>query len=508
MLSPDSKVKVQGVGRFLSNMVMPNIGAFIAWGLISALFIPSGWLPNEELAQLVDPLILYLIPLLISYTGGRMVGGDRGAIVGAITAMGLIVGSDIPMLMGAMIAGPMGAVAIKQFDLWVRGKVKSGFEMLVDNFSAGVIGMLGAIVAFYFIGPAVKVVSVMLAAGAEAMVDNGTLPLLSILIEPAKVLFLNNAINHGVLSPLGIQQAEHIGYSLFFLLESNPGPGLGVLLAYMVMGKQWEKQTAAGASFIHLFGGIQEVYFPYVMMNPRLLLAVIAGGMAGISTLVVFDAGLISAASPGSIVAILIMTPKSSMVGVVLSVIAATAVSFFVSLVLMKSQAAKESRKQIGPTVGGVAPDTGHQHDFPALVSSENVFLGLSHSSKEEAIRFAGEQLVKQGKVAEGYVDDMLKREQLLSTYLGNSIAFPHGMIAGKQLVKETGIVFCQYPSGVAWGENAGEDSKLVVAIAAKGETHIHVMTSISCAMDSEEALAILQTTTDTNEVIRILNGG
>lgn len=230
--------------------------------------------------------------------------------------------------------------------------------------------------------------------------------------------------------------------------------------------------------------------------------------MAGIATLVVFDAGLISAASPGSIVAILIMTPKSSMVGVVLSVIAATAVSFFVSLVLMKSQAARQSRMHIGPGAGSVTPDIGHNHGVATLVSAENVFLGLSHSTKEEAIRFAGEQLVKQGKVAEGYVDDMLKREQLLSTYLGNSIAFPHGMIAGKQLVKETGIVFCQYPEGVAWGDKEGEDSKLVVAIAAKGEAHIHVMTSISCAMDNEEALATLQTTVDTNEVIRILNGG
>ncbi|MGR5063335.1 mannitol-specific PTS transporter subunit IIC [Photobacterium sp. DNB22_13_2] len=512
MFSPDSKMKVQGAGRFLSNMVMPNIGAFIAWGLISALFIPSGWFPNSDLATLVDPMMFYLLPILISYHGGRLVSGERGAIVGTITAMGLIAGADIPMLMGAMIAGPLGGLAIKHFDMAVNGKVKSGFEMLVNNFSAGLVGMLGAVVAFYFIGPTVSVMSAMLVAGAEAMVENGSLPLVSVLIEPAKVLFLNNAINHGVLSPLGIQQAEEVGYSIFFLLESNPGPGLGLLLAYIATGKKLERQTAAGASIIHLFGGIQEVYFPYVMMNPRLLLAVIAGGMAGASTLVVFDAGLISAASPGSIVAILLMAPKSSLLGVVLSVVVATAVSFVVAVALMKVKIGQAKDRQ-HPLLPEAAQSTmslqpigsGLQQLCP--VTTENVFLGLKHANKEEAIRFAGEQLVKQGNVSEEYVGDMLKREQLLSTYLGNSIAFPHGMIAGRDNVKETGVVFCQYPEGVLWGDEKGEDGNLVIAIAAKGEAHIHVIASISCALDDEAALETLKTTIDPNDVIRILNG-
>lgn len=156
MLSPEAKVKVQNFGRFLSNMVMPNIGAFIAWGFITALFIPTGWVPNETLASMVGPMITYLLPLLIGYTGGKMVGGDRGAVVGAITTMGVIVGTDIPMFMGAMIAGPLGGLAIKKFDAAIHGKVKSGFEMLVNNFSAGIIGMICAIIAYLVIGPAVK----------------------------------------------------------------------------------------------------------------------------------------------------------------------------------------------------------------------------------------------------------------------------------------------------------------------------------------------------------------
>ncbi len=167
MLSPQSKVKVQGAGRFLANMVMPNIAAFIAWGLISALFIPTGWIPNAQLVVLSEPMITYLIPLLIGYCGGLLVAGEREAIVGAVTTMGLIAGSEIPMLMGAMIAGPCSALVIKKFDELIAGKVKSGFEMLVNNFSAGIVGMLGAILALYFVGPAITVLSAMLSAGIE-----------------------------------------------------------------------------------------------------------------------------------------------------------------------------------------------------------------------------------------------------------------------------------------------------------------------------------------------------
>ena len=282
MFSESAKLKVQRFGRFLSNMVMPNIGAFIAWGLITALFIPTGWLPNESLGKLVGPMITYLLPLLIGYTGGKLAGGDRGAVVGAITTMGVIVGTDIPMFLGAMIVGPLGGWSIKKFDQAVEGKIKSGFEMLVNNFSAGIIGMLLALLAFVVIGPAVKGLSGALAAGVDFLVKHDLLPLTSIFVEPAKILFLNNAINHGIFSPLGIAQSQEVGRSIFFLIEANPGPGLGVLLAYMLLGKGSAKQTAGGAAIIHFFGGIHEIYFPYVLMNPRLLLAVIAGGMTGV----------------------------------------------------------------------------------------------------------------------------------------------------------------------------------------------------------------------------------
>ena len=627
MISSEAKIRVQNFGRFLSNMVMPNIGAFIAWGFITALFIPTGWLPNDDLVKLVGPMITYLLPLLIGYTGGKLIGGDRGAVVGAITTMGVIVGTSIPMFMGAMIVGPLGGYAIKKFDEAVHGKVKSGFEMLVNNFSAGIIGMVLAIVSYYLIGPFVTGLSEALAWGVNTLVEAGLLPLTSIFVEPAKILFLNNAINHGIFSPLGIQQSTELGQSIFFLIEANPGPGLGLLLAYMVFGKGTAKQTAGGATIIHFFGGIHEIYFPYVLMNPRLILAVIAGGMTGVFTLTLFNAGLLSPASPGSIFAVLLLTPKASLIGVVLSVIASAAVSFVVASLLMKTQkdqAEDEGDKlaeasnqmknlknapaaQTGSSVNMgdvtkiiVACDAGmgssamgasllakkvksaglnisvtnsainnlpgdvdivitHKDLTPraikhagqakhlsltnfldsalydGLVSEllaasngttvatdtveevqkkapvfelkeENIFLGLKASNKLEAIKFAGEQLVKLGYAEPAYIDGMFEREKLVTTYLGESIAVPHGTIEAKESVIKTGIVVCQYTDGILFGDDEDDIAKLVIGIAAKNDEHISVITTITNALDDEKAIETLINSKDVQKVLSILS--
>lgn len=330
------KEKVQVFGRFLSGMVMPNIGAFIAWGIITALFIETGWLPNEKLASLVGPMSSTLLPLLIAFTGGYRVAGHRGGVIGAITTMGLIVGSSVPMFLGAMIVGPLSGWIIKKIDKLLEGKVKAGFEMLVNNFSLGIIGAILACVALVGITPIVEGLNVVMEAGVNLFVDNGLLPLASIFIEPAKVLFLNNAINHGILSPMGLEQVEEIGKSIFFLLEANPGPGLGILLAYCLVGKGLAKSSAPGAVIIHFFGGIHEIYFPYILMNPVLILAAMAGGASGILTLSIFGGGLVSPASPGSIIAVLAMTPRGGYIPVLLGIIISTAVSALVAVPLLK----------------------------------------------------------------------------------------------------------------------------------------------------------------------------
>ena len=333
------RAKIQHFGRFLSGMVMPNIGAFLAWGLITALFIPTGWTPNENLAKLVGPMIVYLLPLLIGYTGGKTVFGTRGGVVGAVATMGVIIGSDIPMFLGAMIMGPLGGWVIKQFDRMVEGKIKAGFEMLVNNFSAGILGGALAILGLVGIGPVVSSASAALGGAVGAIVSAGLIPLASILVEPAKILFLNNAINHGVLSPLGIEQAASAGKSIMFLIETNPGPGLGILAAYWAFSKGSLKMSAPGAIIVHFLGGIHEIYFPYVLMKPILILAAIAGGGAGVATFSLLNAGLVAPPSPGSIFALLIMTPKGAgnFLATIAGVTVAAVVSFLVASIFLKA---------------------------------------------------------------------------------------------------------------------------------------------------------------------------
>ena len=378
-----ARTHVQKFGTFLSNMVMPNIGAFIAWGFITAIFIKAGWinlaaggtlsndswvakiggwgvnadscaaaimLPDgteQALAEglqhcsayggMVGPMITYLLPLLIAYTGGKMVYDVRGGVVGAIACMGVISGTSIPMFMGAMIMGPLGGWTMKKIDAIWDGKIRPGFEMLVNNFSAGIWGMILAIFGFFVMGPIVSAFSTVLGAGVGWLVDFHLLPLTSIMIEPAKILFLNNAINHGILTPLGLAQAAETGKSILFLLEANPGPGLGLLLAYSVFGRGSAKGSAPGAAIIHFFGGIHEIYFPYVLMRPVLVVAMIGGGATGVAVNQLFNVGLRAPAAPGSIIAVYAQTATDSYLGVTLAVLAAATVTFLIAAVILRA---------------------------------------------------------------------------------------------------------------------------------------------------------------------------
>lgn len=337
-----ARVHVQAFGTFLSGMIMPNIAAFIAWGLVTAFFIPTGWTPNATLSSLVDPMILYLLPLLIANTGGRMVYGTRGGVIASIATMGVIVGSSIPMFIGAMIVGPLSAWLLMKVDKIWAGKIKPGFEMLVDNFSAGILGFALALGAFFGIAPLVSGLSAFLESVVDWLVANSLLPLASIFIEPGKILFLNNAINHGVLTPIGVQQVAENGKSILFLLEANPGPGLGILLAFSFFGVGLARASAPGAIIIQFLGGIHEIYFPYVLMKPMLVLAAIGGGMTGVAINVAFQTGLRAPASPGSIFAVLLQTAPTDYVGVVLSVIGAAGVSFLIAAVILRSSRKKD----------------------------------------------------------------------------------------------------------------------------------------------------------------------
>ncbi len=372
-----ARVAVQRFGTFLSGMIMPNIAAFIAWGFITMFFIPDGffgerspfgwhWYPVSEIiggggvvdtigwqgamtvfsddgtatyAGLVSASITYLLPLLIANTAGRMVYGERGGVVATIAVMGVIVGTNIPMFLGAMIMGPIAALLTKWMDRLWDGKIRPGFEMLVNNFSAGILGMLLAVVGFFAFGPFFRIISDGLGAAVDWLVNLNLLPVVSIIVEPAKVLFLNNAINHGVFTPLGLRQVDEFGKSILFLIEANPGPGVGLLLAFTFFGVGAAKASAPGAALIQFVGGIHEIYFPYALSKPMLILALIAGGATGVTTNMLLGGGLSFPAAPGSIIAVTaaaIPGGVGNLLVVYLSVVLAAAVTFIISAIILR----------------------------------------------------------------------------------------------------------------------------------------------------------------------------
>ncbi|GAM60908.1 PTS system [Vibrio ishigakensis] len=300
---------------------------------------------------MVGPMITYLLPLLIGYTGGQIVGDKRGAVAGAIGTMGVIAGAEIPMFVGAMIMGPLSGWVIVQIDKRIQDRIPSGFEMVVNNFSLGIFGMLMCLFAYAIVGPAVSAANMFVQTGIEALVATGFLPLLAIINEPAKVLFLNNAIDQGIYYPLGLQAAAETGKSIFFMVASNPGPGLGMLLAYAKFGQGLSKRSAPSAIIIHFFGGIHELYFPYVLMKPTMILAMIAGGATGIATFNLLDAGLVAGPSPGSIFSYLALTPKGGFLATIAGVTTATIASFIVASAILKVSKKEESEEEFEKSV-------------------------------------------------------------------------------------------------------------------------------------------------------------
>lgn len=619
------KNAVQRFGKFLSSMVMPNIGAFIAWGFITALFIEKGWLPNAQLATLNGPMLNYLLPVLIAFQGGKLIGGDRGGVMGAIAAIGVIVGApDYPMLMGAMVMGPLAGFVIKKFDQAMDGRMPAGFEMLINNFSIGIFGMLLAIVGYYAIGPFMSAVLVVLKGGVQVLVDHSLLPLAAIFIEPAKVLFLNNAINHGIFTPIGIEQAAEAGKSIMYMLEANPGPGLGLLLAYWAFSKdKATKDSAPGAIIIHFFGGIHEIYFPYILMNPLVIVGPIAGNICAILFYSITKAGLVGPSAPGSIIAFMSMSPKSSIVITALGVLIAATVSFLVSSPIVKMAGSKsledaqkktsdmkaESKGQaaevlsgadvkaddikkivfacdagmgssamgatkfrnrikplnLGITVTNTSVDNvpadadvvvcqyilqdravksapqarlvaignflqdpnldtfyaelegranGTSASAPAVepevkeekkakkavLKKEGIKTGLKSVDKETAIRAAGQLLCDLGFANEDYIQAMVDRENMVSTYMGMGVAIPHGTSNAKETVKKSGIVVMQYPEGVDFGD---EKAYLVIGIAGVGDEHLEILGNIVASLEDEELLETLKKNADVDTIMK-----
>ncbi|ROS58080.1 PTS system D-mannitol-specific IIA component (Fru family) /PTS system D-mannitol-specific IIB component (Fru family) /PTS system D-mannitol-specific IIC component (Fru family) [Frigoribacterium sp. PhB160] len=617
--------RVQRFGNFLSGMVMPNLGVFVAWGLLTALFIPTGYFPNADLANLVSPIITYALPLLIGYTGGHIVHGARGGAIGALATMGVIVGSDVTMLAGAMVMGPLAAFLLKQVDRFFASRVKAGFEMLVSNFSMGILGLVIVVAGYLAIGPAFAVVLAVLSAGVNFILANDLLPLLAIPVAPGQVLFLNNAINHGIMAPLGIQQVAEQGRSILFLVDANPGPSVGTLLAITVFGRGLAKRTAPMAALIAGVGGIGEVYFPFVLMNPKLVLATMGGIATSLSMFVLFDGGTVATPSPGSIFAMLALTPKGALAGNLIGFFAGMAVAFLLAALLLKTgkrrgdddeiaegDALERDRINAGLASAGtagqpirtvvVACDAGmgssamgasilatkvrkamldvtvtnskieeipkgvdlivthtnlmdrtkQRHDdgtvrfmaitnfveatqFDAIVdvlrtangaaaasaapaapvapvapvavdpdvlSRENVELGRSFVDKEAAITAAGEILVRQGYATSAYVDAMHRRESLVTVYVGNHVAIPHGDDGSADEILRSGISVVQVPDGVAFGD---EVAYVLIGIAGKDGSHLDIISRIAQVCSDEDQVERMRRATTPDEIVAIL---
>lgn len=602
------KEKVQSFGNFISSMIIPNIGAFIAWGFITAIFTPTGWFPNEKITLLVEPLTQYLLPLLVGITGGKVTGGPRGGVVAAISTIGVIASTSIPMVLGAMVMGPLSGYIIKKFDKIIKDKVPDGFEMLVNNFSLAIIGMILAIVGLFVIGPSMTIIVGVMNIGVSFIVKNGLLPLLAVFMEPIKVLFLNNAINHGIIGVIALDQVNEYGKSILYLLEANPGPGLGVILSYFIYSKGTMKQSAPSAAIIQFFGGIHEIYFPYILINPSLLLAAIIGSIVSIITFLTFNSGLIATASPGSIFSIMMLSHKSDILTNLLGVCVGAIVSFFISAFLLKRKYREKDDKNtnrenvqeldldikdikkivfacdvgMGSSAMGATNFRNRIKDFNldievvnssvanipddadiiithkglldsikkeinkdkiifienfleddnlevlyeklskknegneinavedllevennTLLNEGNILLGLESESKEEAIIRAGELLFNNGYTKYEYIDSMLERENIISTYIGLGIAIPHGTESGKSEVEKAGIIVLQYPKGIKFGT---QTAYLLIAVAAKHDEHLEIISSIAKSLEDIELIEKIKTTTNPKDILKAFN--
>ena len=602
------KEKVQSFGNFISSMIIPNIGAFIAWGFITAIFTPTGWFPNEKITLLVEPLTQYLLPLLVGITGGKVTGGPRGGVVAAISTIGVIASTSIPMVLGAMVMGPLSGYIIKKFDKIIKDKVPAGFEMLVNNFSLAIIGMILAIVGLFVIGPSMTIIVGVMNIGVSFIVIIGLLPLLAVFMEPIKVLFLNNAINHGIIGVIALDQVNEYGKSILYLLEANPGPGLGVILSYFIYSKGTMKQSAPSAAIIQFFGGIHEIYFPYILINPSLLLAAIIGSIVSIITFLTFNSGLIATASPGSIFSIMMLSHKSDILTNLLGVCVGAIVSFFISAFLLKRKYREKDDKNtnrenvqeldldikdikkivfacdvgMGSSAMGATNFRNRIKDFNldievvnssvanipddadiiithkglldsikkeinkdkiifienfleddnlevlyeklskknegneinavedllevennTLLNEGNILLGLESESKEEAIIRAGELLFNNGYTKYEYIDSMLERENIISTYIGLGIAIPHGTESGKSEVEKAGIIVLQYPKGIKFGT---QTAYLLIAVAAKHDEHLEIISSIAKSLEDIELIEKIKTTTNPKDILKAFN--
>lgn len=333
-------------GKFYSNIMINMIGIFIFVGILSVIFGDYGWAPNENIYAISQFVYSYVIPALIAYAAGNHMGqiyekrpdvpktgiNHAGGAIAVMAAAGVMIADKNCAILGAMILGPVCGLLWKHVLEPLTRKAVQGMEMLTRNLVAAIVGAAFSIAAYYVLTPVLSAVTHVIMMGVDWLIAHKLICLTSVLIEPAKVFFLNNSIHHGILLPLAMQQAEQSGSSMLFLLETNPGPGLGVLLALWLSNRKKRKEYAA-YMFVECIGGVHEIYFPEVLANLWLLLALIPGGMAGILCMSVFHVASAGLVSPGSILTLLFMSGHhvlTTLFAVAISTAVSCAIAFFI----------------------------------------------------------------------------------------------------------------------------------------------------------------------------------
>lgn len=323
------------MGKFYSSIIIKNIGIFIFIGLLFVVFNEQGWFPNTEIYAISEMVYNIILPALIGYEAGKQTGGQTGGILAVLAVAGIVAADDAIGILGGMILGPVAGVMWKHSSAWLSRWANSSLQMLVRNVFMGVLGAALAISGYYLLSPILGILTAGVGHCVDYLVTHKIIAALSIIIEPAKVFFLNNIMNHGILVPLGMNQVQESGQSILFLLESNPGPGLGMMAALYYGIKKRRKEYAA-AMFAQAAGGLHEVYFPFVLSDMMLLIPLIAGGFAGNLCFEFLGSGLQGPVSPGSVITILIMAGKGQVLRTAVGIAVSAIVAFCGSLLVLK----------------------------------------------------------------------------------------------------------------------------------------------------------------------------
>ena len=342
-------------GKFYSKIMIDYIGIFIFVGILSVVFGDYGWIPNKNIYAISQFVYQTVIPILIAYTAGnqrkRLEANENlnqlyaGGVIAVMATAGMLLADAGSGILFAMLFGPFCGILWEKVLEPIVERGKSGLEMLIRNIVVALAGSIMAVFAFYIVAPVLSVVVGILFAGMNILIEQRLIFLLSFIIEPAKILFLNNSLNHGILFPLGMQQAEQTGESMLFLLETNPGPGFGILLALYFCKKEKRKEYLS-SMFVELIGGVHEIYFPAVLSNIWLLLALIGGGAAGNVCFSIFHAAATGAISPGSILIVLLLSTKNRILGVLLGVLVSAVVSAILAVLILRVQIRLKKQEQ------------------------------------------------------------------------------------------------------------------------------------------------------------------